>query len=74
MTAFAAADRGLACVIGFRKAIASGLLDSFLKTNIALANRIGINGTPGWVVGDQIIDGAVGLSALDKALSEARRS
>lgn len=57
-----------------RKAIATGLFDSFLKTNVALANRIGIDGTPGWVVGNQIIDGAVGLSALDKALAEARRS
>jgi protein-disulfide isomerase len=56
------------------KAIASGLYDSFLQANIALANRIGIDGTPGWVIGDRIIDGAVGAAALGEAIAEARRS
>jgi protein-disulfide isomerase len=56
------------------KAIASGLYDSFLKTNVALANRLGIDGTPGWVVGDRILDGAVGLTTLGGAVEEARRS
>ena len=56
------------------KAIASGVFDSFLEANIALADRIGINGTPGWVIGDRIIDGAVGQAALGQAIEEARRS
>jgi protein-disulfide isomerase len=56
------------------KAIASGVFDSFLRSNIALADRIGINGTPGWVIGNQIIDGAVGQAALGQAIEEARRS
>jgi protein-disulfide isomerase len=56
------------------KAIASGIFDSFLRSNIALADRIGINGTPGWVIGDQVIDGAVGQAALGKAIAEARTS
>jgi protein-disulfide isomerase len=56
------------------KAISTGLYDSFLKTNVALANRIGIDGTPGWVIGDRIIDGAVGSAALGEAIAEARRS
>ena len=56
------------------KAIASGLFDPFLKANIALANQIGITGTPGWVIGDRIIDGAVGAAALGGAVAEARRS
>jgi protein-disulfide isomerase len=56
------------------KAIAGGLYDSFLKANIALGNRIGIDGTPGWVIGDRIIDGAVGLATLGGAVEEARRS
>lgn len=56
------------------KAIASGLYDSFLKANIALASRIGIDGTPGWVIGDRIIDGAVGSAALGQAIAEAQRS
>lgn len=56
------------------KAIAGGIYDSFLQANIALANRIGIDGTPGWVIGDRIIDGAVGSAALHDAIAEARRS
>jgi protein-disulfide isomerase len=55
-------------------AIAGGLYDSVLKANIALAGRIGIDGTPGWVIGDRIIDGAVGAAALGDAIAEARRS
>lgn len=56
------------------QAIASGLFDSFLKTNISLASRVGITGTPGWVIGDRVIDGAVGAAALGDAVAEARRS
>ena len=56
------------------KAIASGLYDSFLKSNVALAGRLGIDGTPGWVVGDRILDGAVGLATLGDAIEEAQRS
>lgn len=56
------------------KAIASGVFDPFLQNNIELANRIGIDGTPGWVIGDRIIDGAVGQAALGEAIAEARRS
>jgi protein-disulfide isomerase len=56
------------------KAIASGIYDSFLKANIALANQIGVDGTPGWVIGDRVIDGAVGFAALGDAVKEARRS
>jgi len=56
------------------KAIASGIYDSFLKSNIALAGRIGVDGTPGWVIGDRVIAGAVGLDALGEAVKEARQS
>jgi len=56
------------------KAIATGLFDPFLKSNIAMAGQIGITGTPGWVIGNRILDGAVGLSALGDAVAEARKS
>lgn len=56
------------------KAIASGIFDSFLRSNIALAERIGITGTPGWVIGDRVIDGAVGQATLGQAVEEARKS
>jgi protein-disulfide isomerase len=56
------------------RAIASGIYDSFLKTNLSLGSRIGIDGTPGWVIGNRILDGAVGFEALGEAVAEARRS
>jgi len=57
-----------------RRAIASGAFEPFLQANMELANHIGISGTPGWVVGDQIIDGAVGRTVLGDAIEEARQS
>jgi protein-disulfide isomerase len=57
-----------------RAAIASGRFDPFLQANHQLAAQLGITGTPGWVVGDQIIDGAVGRTALSGAIEEARGS
>lgn len=56
------------------QAIASGIYDSFLKANIALASHLGMTGTPGWVIGNRIIDGAVGSAKLAGAIEEARQS
>ncbi|MGZ3173465.1 MAG: DsbA family protein [Croceibacterium sp.] len=61
-------------MVAANKAIATGLFDPFLKSNIAMAGQIGITGTPGWVIGNRILDGAVGLSALGDAVAEARKS
>ncbi|WP_305097652.1 DsbA family protein [Croceibacterium aestuarii] len=57
-----------------RAAIGSGKFDPFLQSNHQLASQIGISGTPGWVIGDQVIDGAVGHEALASAIAEARQS
>lgn len=57
-----------------RAAIDSGSFDHFLQANHQLAAAIGISGTPGWVIGDQVIDGAVGHAALASAVEEARES
>ena len=57
-----------------RAAIGSGALDAHLHANAALASRIGISGTPGWVVGNQTLNGAVGQSVIGDAIEEARRS
>jgi protein-disulfide isomerase len=69
----AAREAGLD-VAAAQATIASGAFDSFLQTNMELASRLGIRGTPGWIVGDKIIDGAVGRTALGEAIEEARQS
>jgi protein-disulfide isomerase len=43
-----------------------------LTRNYQLAQSIGATGTPTFVVGDQVLQGAVGYDALKKAIAEAR--
>lgn len=57
-----------------RAAIATGAFDGHLQANYALAARLGLSGTPGWVVGGQALNGAVGVQRLTDAIEEARRS
>jgi protein-disulfide isomerase len=70
----AAANRAGIDLARARAAIDSGALDIQLQANAMLASRIGISGTPGWVVGEQALNGAVGQRALGDAIEEARRS
>lgn len=44
-----------------------------LARNLDLARRLGINGTPAWIVGDQLISGAVGKERLAEAIAAARK-
>jgi protein-disulfide isomerase len=43
-----------------------------LGQNIELARTLGFTGTPSWVVGNQVLSGAVGYDALKQAVAEAR--
>lgn len=45
-----------------------------LGQNMELARMLGFTGTPSWVVGDQILSGAIGYEALKKAVATARES
>lgn len=47
-------------------------VETELKTNLDLARQLGIDGTPSWVVGDQLLAGAVGRDVLGKAIAAAR--
>ncbi len=55
-------------------AIAAGVYDSQLQNNVFLAQNMGLSGTPAWVVGDQVLSGAVGADTLSAAIAEARDS
>lgn len=52
--------------------IADPRTEAELKRNYAFAQQLGFNGTPSWVVGDEIISGAVGKERLTKAIEKAR--
>ncbi len=57
-----------------RRVIATGALDSQLHANAAMAAQLGISGTPGWVIGDRTLNGAVGRAAIGEAIEAARQS
>ena len=57
-----------------RQAIASGKYDGELAKNAALARQLGIDGTPGWAVGEQLLAGAIGKDALNAAIEGARKN
>lgn len=46
--------------------------DTELAGNIGLATKLGITGTPAWVVGDRVLSGALPLDRLQEAVAAAR--
>lgn len=44
-----------------------------IKRNYTLAGKLGATGTPVFVIGDKVLNGAVGYDALKQAIAEARR-
>lgn len=45
-----------------------------LEANVGFARTLGFNGTPVWIAGDQILQGAVGKDALTQAVAKARKA
>jgi protein-disulfide isomerase len=43
-----------------------------LEENFKLAEAMGMNGTPSYVIGKQVVVGAVGLEGLKEKISTAR--
>jgi protein-disulfide isomerase len=55
-----------------KRDISSPQIDAVLKSNHALAEALEITGTPGFVIGDQIVPGAIELSSLRDLVAGAR--
>ncbi|WP_179043948.1 DsbA family protein [Sphingobium lactosutens] len=53
-------------------AIASSKYDSEIQSNIALAQKLQATGTPTFVIGGQVLNGAVGFDALKEGVTAAR--
>ena len=47
-------------------------IEAELKKNFQLAGQLGASGTPLFVVGDRVLNGAVGYDLLKKAIADAR--
>jgi protein-disulfide isomerase len=48
-------------------------IDRMLKANIALAGALDIRGTPGFVIGNEIVPGAISLESLKQLIVTARK-
>jgi len=48
------------------------LIEAELKRNFQLAGQLGATGTPLFVVGDKVMNGAVGYDTLKDAIAAAR--
>ena len=53
--------------------MASGEASATLEENARLARELGINGTPGYIVGDKVVLGAVGVAVLKDKILAARK-
>lgn len=54
-----------------RQTIADPRVEAEITANLDFARQLGFSGTPSWVVGDQMLSGAVGKETLAKAIAEA---
>ena len=49
-------------------------LDKTIKRNRELANKLNITGTPGFIIGNNIIPGAVKLETLKNIIADVRKN
>ena len=57
-----------------KKAMADPAIDTLLERNYRLAQALNINGTPAFVIGDQLAPGAIDIAQMKKMIAEARGS
>jgi protein-disulfide isomerase len=57
-----------------QQALASPQAEREIAKNVELARALGFSGTPAWVVGEQLMSGAVGYDALKEAVAKAREN
>ena len=48
-------------------------IDTIVERNGALARALGISGTPAFVIGDEIVPGAIDVDALRQLIAQARQ-
>ena len=70
--AMAAAKEAGADMAKLEKDMTSPEISATLNENFKLAEEMGLNGTPSYVIGKDVVVGAVGATGLAKKISEAR--
>jgi protein-disulfide isomerase len=69
----AAKDAGLD-MARLEKDIAGPEVKATLEENFKIAEDMGLNGTPSYVIGEQVVVGAIGADALKEKIAAARRT
>lgn len=54
-----------------RRDAASEVVTAEITRNFAMAQTLGFNGTPGWIIGDQWVNGYVGYRQMKEVLEKA---
>lgn len=55
-----------------KQQLQSGDIETEIQQNLAIMREIGLSGTPSFIIGDAILEGAVGYDALKQAVEQAR--
>lgn len=50
----------------------SAVVDAELAKNMDTARKLGLTGTPSWVIGDRVLSGAMPIDELNRAIAAAR--
>lgn len=56
-----------------KKDMDDGRIETLLKNNLHLAHALNLNGTPAFIVGDQIVGGAISPQAMKQLVDQARK-
>jgi protein-disulfide isomerase len=59
-------------VAQLKKDMADPEIDRIIARNKALARKLGVTGTPGFVIGDAVVPGAISLEQMKSLVAEAR--
>ncbi len=70
---FSIAEKLAIDVAALRKGMAKAVVTDELNNNMKLARSLGISGTPAFIVGEELVPGAVGIDTLKKLISAARK-
>ena len=60
-------------VAAAQKFTASTEAKAELEQNLEMMQQVGFNGTPTFIIGDQILEGAIGYDTLKAAVAKARK-
>lgn len=71
--ALAAAKQAGADMHRLERDVSSAEIDQTIEETRQLARAVGINGTPGYVIGETVVPGAIGAAALKARIADVRK-